>query len=84
LNVWTNPYALVINDSGNHAHVVDVPATTSTINGAHAHTVDVPATTSTTAGSHTHTVTVASGGSATPVSIAPKSLTVNMFVFLGQ
>lgn len=83
LNVWTNPYALVINNAGDHAHVVDVPATTSTTNGAHAHTVDVLATTSTSAGVHTHAVTVASGGSATPINIAPKSLSVNMFIYLG-
>lgn len=32
---------------------------------------------------HSHVVTVASGGSNTPINIAPKSLTVNMFVYLG-
>jgi hypothetical protein len=33
----------------NHAHTVDIPATTSTSAGAHSHTVDVGATTSTAA-----------------------------------
>lgn len=32
---------------------------------------------------HTHSVTVSSGGSATPVNVAPKSLSVNMFIYLG-
>lgn len=68
---------------GNHAHTVDIPATTSTTAGQHAHTVDIPSTTSTTDGNHTHTVSVASGGAATPINIAPKSLTVNMFIYLG-
>jgi hypothetical protein len=52
--------------------------------GDHFHTVDIPATTSTSNGVHTHTVTVSSGGSATALNIAPRSLTVNMFVYLGQ
>jgi hypothetical protein len=69
---------------GDHNHTVDIPATTSTTAGSHTHTIDVPSTTSTTNGAHTHSVTVASGGSAAPVDISPKSLTVNMFVYLGQ
>lgn len=52
-------------------------------NGNHNHTVDIPATTSTTTGAHTHSVSVASGGSASPVDISPKSLSVNMFIYLG-
>ncbi|MFA7274677.1 MAG: hypothetical protein WC044_12485 [Crocinitomicaceae bacterium] len=48
-------------------------------NGNHNHTVNT-----TTDGAHTHTVSVGSGGTAAPVDISPKSLTVNMFVFLGQ
>lgn len=48
-------------------------------NGNHNHTF-----TTTTDGAHTHSVSVASGGTATPINIAPKSLTVNMFVYLGQ
>ncbi|MFA7274675.1 MAG: hypothetical protein WC044_12475 [Crocinitomicaceae bacterium] len=69
--------------NGNHTHVVDVPSTTSSTNGNHAHTVDVPATTSTTDGAHVHTVSVSSGGSGTPINVAPKSMSVNMFIYLG-
>lgn len=35
-------------------------------------------------GNHTHNVTVSSGGSGTPVDITPKSLSVNIFVYLGE
>ncbi len=52
-------------------------------NGNHNHTVDIPATTSTTTGAHMHSVSVASGGTASPIDISPKSLSVNMFVYLG-
>jgi hypothetical protein len=79
-------YTLPLNiyGDGNHAHIVDIPNTTSTTTGDHNHSIDVPSTTSTTAPDHSHTVTVASGGTANPVNIAPKSLSVNMFVYLGQ
>ncbi len=46
--------------------------------GNHSHTVSTNI-----AGSHTHSVTVSSGGSATPINIAPQTLTVNMFIYLG-
>jgi hypothetical protein len=69
--------------NGNHSHTVDVPSTTSSSTGTHAHSVDISATTSTTTGAHAHSVSVASGGSATPINIAPKSLSVNMFIYLG-
>jgi hypothetical protein len=75
--------ALDIYGSGNHFHSVDIPSTTSSTNGDHAHSIDVPSTTSSSNGAHTHTVTVSSGGSGTALSITPKSLTVNMFVYLG-
>jgi len=51
--------------------------------GNHAHWIDVPNTSSSTNGAHTHSVSVASGGSATPINIAPRSLNVNMFIYLG-
>lgn len=51
--------------------------------GNHQHWIDVPNTNSSTIGDHGHTVTVSSGGSATPINIAPKSLSVNMFIYLG-
>ena len=34
-------------------------------------------------GSHSHTATVSSGGSGTALNITPKSLSVNMFIYLG-
>jgi len=69
--------------NGNHLHTVDIPSTTSNSTGTHAHSVDILATTSTITGAHAHAVSVASGGSATPINIAPKSLSVNMFIYLG-
>jgi hypothetical protein len=69
--------------NGNHTHIVDVPSTTSSTNGTHAHTVDIAATTSTTDGTHIHSVSVSSGGSGIPINVAPKSLSVNMFIYLG-
>lgn len=69
--------------NGNHNHTVDIPATNSSTNGTHAHSVDVANTTSSTNGDHGHSVSVSSGGSGTPINIAPKSLTVNMFIYLG-
>lgn len=78
---WNNWFNTTSN--GDHAHTVDIPSTTSTQNGSHAHTVDIPSTTSSTEANHTHSVTVASGGIATPINIAPKSLSVNMFIYLG-
>lgn len=48
-------------------------------NGNHSHTIST-----TTDGIHSHTVSVSSGGSGAPIVITPRSLTVNMFVYLGQ
>lgn len=79
-----NVYNRSTTANGSHNHTVDIPATTSTTAGAHSHTIDVPSTTSSASGAHTHTVTVSSGGSATPINIAPRSMSVNMFVYLGQ
>lgn len=68
----------IIGSEGNHNHTLNINNS-----GSHTHTVDIPATTSTTAGTHTHSVSIASGGSSTPINITPKSLTVNMFIYLG-
>ncbi len=59
---------------------------TLTINSAgdHAHSVDIPSTTSSTDGAHTHSVTVSSGGSGTAITINPRSLSVNTFIYLGN
>jgi hypothetical protein len=51
--------------------------------GTHSHYYDVPNTTSTTNGDHAHTVTVASGGSGTAITVAPRTLSVTMFIYLG-
>ncbi|MEY4991223.1 MAG: hypothetical protein RI948_89 [Bacteroidota bacterium] len=65
--------------AGDHTHTISTNTT-----GGHTHTVDIPSTTSSSDGTHSHSVSVASGGTATPINIAPKSLIVNMFVYLGQ
>lgn len=69
-NHWHN---LSINSAGNHNHSI----TTNTVSD-HNHTFSTS-----NDGAHTHTVSVSSGGLATPINIAPKSLTVNMFIYLG-
>jgi hypothetical protein len=74
---------LTIDQSGDHNHTVDIPSTTSSTSGDHLHSIDIPSTTSTASGNHTHVVTVSSGGSGTAFNIAPRSLTVNMFIYLG-
>lgn len=51
--------------------------------GNHNHYFDVPNTTSTTNGDHAHTATVSSGGSGTAITVAPKTLSVTMFIYLG-
>lgn len=66
-----------------HSHSAVVPSVTTSLVGSHVHSVDLPSTTSSTDGNHTHTVSVASGGTATAINIAPKSLSVNMFIYLG-
>lgn len=57
---------------------LEASRTTATA-GDHSHTVTIN-----TNGTHTHTVSVASGGTAAAINIAPKSLTVNMFIYLGN
>jgi len=49
----------------------------------HSHVIDVPSTSSSSVGDHNHSLSVPSGGSAAPITIAPMSLTVNMFIYLG-
>lgn len=51
---------------------------TTSSSGNHSHNLNINNN-----GTHTHSVTVSSGGSATPVNVAPKSLSVNMFIYLG-
>lgn len=80
---WFGATGIATSVNGNHQHAVDIPGFNSVVNGDHTHSIDVPSTTSTTAPDHSHAVSVASGGSATPINIAPKSLSVNMFIYLG-
>lgn len=77
-NNWFN-----VSANGDHAHSVDIPSTTTSAVSDHSHTVDIPSTTSSSVADHTHPVSVSSGGSASPINIAPKSLSVNMFIYLG-
>ena len=84
---WDNAgysYYHYTDGNGNHTHTVDIPSTASSTAPDHNHSIDVPSTTSSTATDHSHTVSVSSGCSATPVNIAPQSLTVNMFIYLGH
>ncbi|GGE45239.1 hypothetical protein [Psychroflexus planctonicus] len=47
-------------------------------NGNHSHSLSINSN-----GNHTHTVTVNSGGTSEPIAIKPRSLSVNMFIYLG-
>lgn len=51
--------------------------------GDHSHSVTIPAAYSAANGSHSHSATVSSGGSGTPINVAPATLSVNMFIYLG-
>jgi hypothetical protein len=51
--------------------------------GNHNHFVDIPNFTSGSVGDHNHSLSVSSGGSATPITTAPRTLSVTMFIFLG-
>jgi hypothetical protein len=51
--------------------------------GDHYHTVDIPSFTSGSVGDHNHSVSVSSGGSGTAITVAPKTLSVTMFIYLG-
>ncbi|MEN9968511.1 MAG: hypothetical protein RIR94_689 [Bacteroidota bacterium] len=80
---WTTgtvaSYASVLSTDGSHAHTINVNN-----NGNHLHTVDIPSTNSSTDGSHSHSVTVPSNGQNAPIQISPKTLSVNMFIYLGN
>jgi len=47
--------------------------------GSHSHSLSINSS-----GNHSHSVSVSSGGSATPVITSPRSLSVNMFIYLGE
>ena len=50
----------------------------------HSHYLDMPATSSSFTGDHNHSLSVSSGGSGTAINITPKTLSVNMFIYLGN
>nr|WP_314866996.1 hypothetical protein [uncultured Flavobacterium sp.] len=52
--------------------------------GDHNHYVDIPNFTSSTNGDHNHSISVSSGGSGTAITVAPKTLSVTMFIYLGN
>lgn len=51
--------------------------------GDHNHYVDIPNFSSGSVGDHNHSLSVSSGGSGTAITVSPKTLTVNMFIYLG-
>lgn len=55
----------------------------TTWSGEHNHFVDIPNFTSGSVGDHNHSLSVFSGGSATPITTAPRTLSVTMFIYLG-
>ncbi len=62
-----------------------IAGTTATSTASdHQHYIDIPSTSSSFPGDHFHSLSVASGGNASPVNITPKTLSINMFVYLGN
>lgn len=68
---------------GQAGFTINGTTTTSTAPD-HQHYLDIPSTSSSYPGDHTHSLSVASGGSGTAINITPKTLSVNMFVYLGN
>ncbi|WP_339623326.1 hypothetical protein [uncultured Winogradskyella sp.] len=69
----TAKISLGTSTDGNHTHNLSINSS-----GAHTHGLNM-----TSAGIHAHNVTVNSGGTNEPINIKPRSLSVNMFIFLG-
>lgn len=73
--------------TGDHTHTYTDRGNTSVNAGGagnnNADDITGTYTTSTT-GDHTHTFTVNTGGTGTPISVDPKHLNVNTFIYLGQ
>ncbi len=68
---------------GGGAGLTIAGTTNTSFNGAHLHSVTIPAAYSASNGTHSHSATVSSGGSGTPINVAPATLSVNMFIYLG-
>lgn len=69
----TNSNTMRTTIAGNHTHNLSIDS-----NGNHSHSLNINSS-----GHHSHTITVNSGGTNEPFNIAPKNLTVNMFIYLG-
>ena len=69
--VGNHTHTFTTNNTGDHNHSF----TTSAV-ADHSHSISVD-------GAHTHSVSVSSGGSNTPLTITPRTLSVNMFIYLG-
>jgi hypothetical protein len=77
----------VTSTDGDHTHGYENQYTTTNVNGGGSTIVAKLATQldfTYSDGDHMHNVTVSSGGSNSPVVITPKTMSVNMFVYLGQ
>ena len=51
--------------------------------GDHNHYMDIPNFTSGSVGDHNHSLSVSSGGSGSAITVAPRTLSVTMFIYLG-
>lgn len=80
---WNTPTSLDNNVGGGEDDLNYTTALDIYGNGNHQHSVNIPSVYTSYPGDHSHSVTVSSGGSSTPINIAPKSLSVNMFIYLG-
>jgi hypothetical protein len=56
---------------------------TTNWSGDHNHYMDIPAFWSSTTGDHNHSLSVSSGGSGSAITVAPRTLSVTMFIYLG-
>ena len=68
---------------GQAGFTINGTTTTSTAPD-HQHYIDIPSTSSSYPGDHFHSLSVSSGGSGAAINITPKTLSVNMFVYLGN
>ena len=80
---WTNGVGTYVGGLQAGSWTLNQSSLVINANGDHTHSVDIPGFTSGSDGSHAHSVTVSSGGSGTALNIAPKSLSVNTFIYLG-
>ena len=73
------------NTTGNHTHTYDALSSgiPNTKNGAKNSSGGNSGSTTGAAGNHNHTLSFNTGGSGTPISIVPKTLSANVFVYLG-